>query len=95
MHGDGSIRVRVSRAGEWCDVEVADHGPGIPEELRKKVLRPFFTTRGQGTGLGMPVVLRTIKSHGGELLIDCAEGWATVIRIRLPIAPEPPADRAE
>ena len=51
---------------------IEDNGPGIPEELRAKILEPFFTTKdvGKGTGLGMPIVLRILEAHQMRLSIE-------------------------
>ena len=51
---------------------IEDSGPGIPAELRSKILEPFFTTKsvGKGTGLGMPIVLRILERHGLSLAIS-------------------------
>jgi signal transduction histidine kinase len=54
------------------EIRVIDSGSGIPEELREKILQPFFTTKevGQGTGLGLSISKGIIESHGGTLSID-------------------------
>jgi len=81
----GPIRVVVRPIGEsWCEIVVEDRGPGIPLELRDKVLRPFFTTRTSGTGLGLPLVKKTARSHGGDLALDHPSEGGTVVRLRLP-----------
>ena len=53
-------------------ISIEDNGPGIPTELRSKILEPFFTTKetGKGTGLGMPIILKILEKHGFELLIE-------------------------
>jgi two-component system, sensor histidine kinase PhcS len=65
------IRVSARAAGDRCTIAVEDSGTGVPEELRAKILEPFFTTkpRGQGTGLGLAIVQRVVKQHGGELAV--------------------------
>jgi signal transduction histidine kinase len=56
---------------EMLEVSIHDNGYGIPVEIREKILQPFFTTKevGKGTGLGMPIIIRIIESHGGSLEI--------------------------
>ncbi len=84
-NGGGEIRVTVKPVGtEWCEISVADNGPGIPAELRDKVLQPFFTTRSSGTGLGLPLVQKTAASHGGRVDLDHPGEGGTVVRLRLP-----------
>ena len=51
----------------WIDVTVADDGPGIAQERREDVFRPFYTSRHDGTGLGLPLALRTAREHGGHV----------------------------
>lgn len=63
----GRILVNVTRSGTDCVVSVDDDGPGIPQELRDKILQPFFTTKTHGTGLGLAIVARRAAEAGGRL----------------------------
>ena len=65
---------------------IADDGPGIPPELRQRVFDPFFTTRPDGTGLGLTVCARIVADHGGAIHIgDSALGGA-LVELTLPQA---------
>lgn len=80
-----AIHVTVRADGnDWCEIQVQDEGPGIPAELRDKVLEPFFTTRSSGTGLGLPLVRKTAQRHGGELALRFPGTGGTVATMRLP-----------
>jgi len=72
--------------------EVRDQGIGIPEENRKRILDPFFTTKQDigGTGLGLSISYNIVKNHGGELEIDSAPGVGTTVTVSLPILEEEP-----
>jgi signal transduction histidine kinase len=61
-----------------------DTGPGIPEEVRKKIFLPFYTTKEDGTGLGLALVQKIIVSHGGSIEVESSEGQGTTFRITLP-----------
>lgn len=76
--------------GRWLRIDVTDTGPGIPEELRDKLLQPFFTTKPTGTGLGLPVVRRFVEAHGGELTFRSVPGEATTFTVRVPADPRDP-----
>lgn len=70
---------------ETLHIEVADNGPGIPEELRERILEPFFSTKGsQGTGLGLAVTSKIIREHGGTLNIEKSQTGGALFRIVLP-----------
>jgi two-component system cell cycle sensor histidine kinase/response regulator CckA len=101
MGGQGDILVKVTSAlplemslpgneTDWLMIEVADSGPGIPDELRQRVLEPFFSTkdRGKATGLGLSVTSRIVASHGGLVEISrSADLGGAAIRFYLPIIP--------
>jgi signal transduction histidine kinase len=85
---EAARQVRVSGAVDGADVmiEVADDGPGLPDEVRKHLFEPFFTTKPNGTGLGLPTSQRYVEAHGGTLeaaLGPSALGGA-LFRVRLP-----------
>jgi PAS domain S-box-containing protein len=93
MNGRGAIHVAVSVARDLVQVDVRDEGPGIPVELRARVLEPFFTTKARGGGLGLAIVRRTAELHGGSIAIDCPPGGGTVVTLRLPLrTPQPPTE---
>ena len=83
----GAIAISARRDGECAEVDVADDGPGIPEEVRERIFDPFFTTKevGRGTGLGLDTARRIVADrHGGSLSVDSRPG-RTVFRVRLPL----------
>jgi len=88
MGGRGTLTIRTYREGEQATVEIADNGPGIPEEIQSRIFDPFFTTKdvGEGTGLGLDVVRRIVTNRcNGQ--IDCrSRPGETVFRVRIPIA---------
>jgi signal transduction histidine kinase len=78
MQGRGAIDVGVSRDGPGLVVTIADHGPGIADELRQRVFEPYFTTKQDGTGLGLALVRQTIEAHSGTITVaDTPGGGAT------------------
>ena len=75
-------RGRMRRVG----FEVRDQGPGIAEELREKIFQPFFTRREGGVGLGLTLVQRVVREHGGRLSVESEVGKGSVFRVELPAA---------
>lgn len=67
-------------------IEVKDTGHGIPENRIAHVFEPFFTTKASGTGLGLPLVLQTVKSHGGTIKVKSAAREGTTFSLNLPCA---------
>src|SRR5256885_6713095 len=74
MNGCGAIVVRVTGGATGCVVTIADHGPGIPEDLRPRIFEPYFTTKQDGTGLGLALVHQTIDAHRGTISVTETPG---------------------
>jgi signal transduction histidine kinase len=84
----GTITITTRRDGANCVVvEIADDGPGMPDEVVERVFDPFFTTKdvGRGTGLGLATARRiVVDRHDGSLTLDTRPG-RTVFHVRLPL----------
>lgn len=88
----GQIRIATRERGERVEVSVADTGVGMSESVRRRIFEPFFSTKGpSGTGLGLAMVYGIVSRHGGEILVDTAEGAGSTFTIRLPVGRPPPA----
>jgi two-component system, NtrC family, sensor kinase len=81
----GELRMRVRRRPGLVGLAVEDDGPGIPQEVRERILDPFFSTKpeGEGTGLGLSVTRTIVDVHGGELTFDFPERGGTVATVWL------------
>ena len=87
--GGGTVTLRAHAAdgGKSVCLEVADNGAGMSEEVRRRCLEPFFTTKGEaGTGLGLSAVYGIIQRHGGGIDIESEPGRGTRFVISLPAA---------
>jgi PAS domain S-box-containing protein len=83
-----SIRISVRRRNGMVELKISDNGPGMPEEIKRRVFEPFFTTKevGVGTGLGLAVSYTIItNNHGGSIDVDSSPGNGTCFTIQLPI----------
>jgi signal transduction histidine kinase len=65
-------------------IEIVDHGPGVPEELRDKIFEPYFTTKELGTGLGLAIVRQTVTALGGNAVVTHVEGGGARFILTLP-----------
>jgi GAF domain-containing protein/CheY-like chemotaxis protein len=82
----GEIRVGTREHGDRVELSVADTGTGMPESVRRRIFEPFFSTKGpSGTGLGLAMVYGIVSRHGGEIVVDTAEGAGSTFTIRLPL----------
>ena len=75
---------REDDAGAFVRIEIADHGPGVPLEMRDKIFEPYFTTKELGTGLGMAIVQQTVNAHGGSVSISETDGGGANFIMTLP-----------
>ena len=82
----GEITVRAHAANGGIELAVADRGAGIAPELRSRVFEPFFTTRPNGTGLGLAVARQIVEAHGGRIDVGDHPGGGACFTIRLPAA---------
>lgn len=86
QNGDKVLTVRTVLEPESVLVEFTDNGPGIPQEIRGRIFEPFFTTKpvGEGTGLGLDIVMRIVRNHQGTIHVNSRPGQ-TSFQIRLPL----------
>jgi two-component system, NtrC family, sensor kinase len=83
----GRIVVAVRRDHQTALIEVQDDGTGIAAEMKDRIFQPYFTTKRQGTGLGLFVTLKIVVEHGGRMAVDSEPGRGTTFRVELPISP--------
>lgn len=86
MKDGGNITITVSQENTFLQIEFADTGTGMTEEIKSKIFEPFFTYgKKHGTGLGMSIVKKIIEDHNGTIAIDSELGKGTTLIIKLPI----------
>ena len=85
MENGGHLDVNVKCDGDFVLFSVSDTGCGISEENLSKIFEPYFTTKATGTGLGLTVVYKIIKEHGGDISVESTVGKGTTFRIRIPV----------
>jgi signal transduction histidine kinase len=90
MSGGGSLRTgaALSDDGVWVEIRIQDTGDGIRDQDRKRVFQSFFTTKIKGTGLGLTIVQRVLRNHGGEIFLEQPETGGTRALVRLPVRRE-------
>jgi signal transduction histidine kinase len=81
--GQGKLVVRTQGGDGTVSVEVQDSGPGIPQEVRAHVFKPFFTTKREGNGLGLAISARILAEHGGHIGYRCPPEGGTIFTVTL------------
>jgi nitrogen fixation/metabolism regulation signal transduction histidine kinase len=84
MKRRGIMRIRTDRDDTHVKISFTDTGGGLSAEHLSRVFEPYFTTKANGSGLGLLIVRRIVREHGGELAIESAEGKGLTLTIRLP-----------
>jgi two-component system, sporulation sensor kinase E len=84
MHRHGTLRIRTDLADTHVIVRFVDTGGGMSAENLSRVFEPYFTTKPTGSGLGLLIVRRIVREHGGELSIESSQGEGLTLTIRLP-----------
>ena len=85
INGPGRITVEVARRDDFALVSVTDTGCGIAPEHLPYIFRPFYTTKGQGTGLGLSLARRIVEEHQGQIDVVSAVGKETRFTVQLPL----------
>lgn len=88
--------------GRYVSIRIEDTGCGIPVDIKERIFDPYFTTRNNGSGLGLTVAHTIVRNHGGALTIDSADGGGTTAEVFLPANPglqdsasAPPSESSE
>ena len=88
MKRRGILRIRTDMDATHVIVSFTDTGGGISADNLSRVFEPYFTTKPSGSGLGLLIVRRIVREHGGELAIESSEGKGVILTIRLPYKDE-------
>ena len=84
MDRGGQVTVRARSDDDWVVLEVADTGVGIPAEQLTRVFDAYYTTKADGSGLGLLIVLRILRAHGGQVDVASTPGKGTTVTLRFP-----------
>ena len=85
MEQGGKLAIKNRLVGDHVEISISDNGCGIPEENREKIFSPFFTTKRQGTGLGLNISKKIIEDHeGGSITLESEERKGTTFKVTLP-----------
>lgn len=79
------VRLDFRLAGQFAELRVTDNGPGVPAGLQRQIFDPFFTSKSDGTGLGLAVVRSVAEAHGGDVRVENQPRGARFV-LRLPLA---------
>ena len=85
MRAGGILRIRTEATDSHLVVSVIDTGQGISAEQMGRIFEPYYTTKPDGTGLGLMIVQRIVRDHGGTIDVESDAGRGTTVRIKLPI----------
>ncbi len=88
LQDQGCIEAEVSLLNKDICITIRDNGPGISKEIQQQVFDPFYTTRTQGTGLGLAVVQAVARAHGGRIELVSEQGRGSEFRVILPAVQE-------
>ena len=85
MTDGGRLRIRLANIGDHLEIEVMDSGKGITDADLENIFEPFYTTKNEGTGLGLPIAAKIVAAHGGSIDVDSEVGQGTKFTLSLPI----------
>ena len=85
IDGRGTITVEIGSEDGFAEITVSDTGRGIPLEHLPNIFRPFYTTKGNGTGLGLSLARRIVEEHNGSIHVTSEVGHGTKFVVMLPL----------
>jgi two-component system nitrogen regulation sensor histidine kinase NtrY len=83
---DPGIEISVKRILHQVSIEIHNNGPAIPSEILEKIFVPFFSTKAEGSGIGLSLSRQIISNHGGQIAVDSEDGEGTTFKVLLPAA---------
>jgi signal transduction histidine kinase len=84
MADGGELSVRLTEDGRWATIKVQDHGEGIPDEIRPKIFDLYFTTKREGSGIGLAMTYRILQLHHGQLDVESKVGEGSTFTLCVP-----------
>ncbi|HEX3661253.1 MAG TPA: ATP-binding protein [Acidobacteriaceae bacterium] len=85
MSSGGNLSVRVSDDSRWATIRIKDQGEGIPDEIRSRIFDLYFTTKKEGSGIGLAMTYRIVQMHHGQIDVESKSGSGTTFVLRLPV----------
>ena len=85
MANGGTLSVRLSDGARWASITVHDQGVGIPDEIRPRIFDLYFTTKKEGSGIGLAMTYRIVQMHHGQIDVESKPGSGTTFVLRLPL----------
>jgi signal transduction histidine kinase len=82
---DRIISIRTSRVGRFAQLSVSDRGPGIAEDKLKAIFEPFFSSKPDGMGMGLPIARTIVEAHHGQIWAENRDHGGVSFRIKLPL----------
>jgi signal transduction histidine kinase len=95
MPQGGVLTISAQRKNNAVVAEVRDQGPGIPQDLHDKIFELYFTTKKDGSGIGLAQTYQILQWHYGSVDFESAEGTGTIFRFHIPIVASSPEARPE
>lgn len=80
------IEINISKENDFVLINITDNGPGIPQKLHNKIFSPFFTTKQEGTGLGLNICQRLARKLNGDLKLTKSDQSGTIFTLNMPLA---------
>jgi signal transduction histidine kinase len=86
--GQLEVVLEVDRKSVWktAVLRISDQGPGIPDDIREKIFDLYFTTRSQGSGIGLAMTYRILQLHHGSVEVESKSDHGAVFLLRIPLA---------